>query len=84
MGGLRPRSQSPADLKAVHTGHHYVEKNDIAAAHFADCNRVGTICRRQHLEVFDVEPRLEELKVGLDIIDDQDAGRHCSTPGPRN
>jgi hypothetical protein len=57
MDRLRRGSQSSADLKAVHAGHHHVEKNDIAAAHFANRDRVGTICRRQHLEVFGAQPR---------------------------
>ena len=84
MGGLGRGSQSSADLKAVHTGHHHVEKDEIAAAHFADRDRVGSICRRQHLEVFGAQPRFEQLKIGLDIINHQDASRHCLTPGPRN
>jgi hypothetical protein len=83
VGGFRRSSQSSADLKAVHAGHHHVQKNNIAASHFADRDRVGTICRRQDLEIFDAEPRFEEFEIGLDIIDDQDAGRHCSAPGPR-
>ena len=56
----------------------------IAAAHFADRNCIGAIRRRQHLEIFDAEPRLEELTVGLDVVNHQDASRHCFVPGPRN
>jgi hypothetical protein len=84
MGGLGRGSQSPADLEAVHARHHHVQKNDIAAARFADRDRVRTVCRRQHLKIFGAEPRFEQLEIWADVVDDEDASRHCSPPGPRN
>src|SRR5271157_4567441 len=32
MRGLRPGSQTSTNFKTVHAGHHYIEKNNIAAA----------------------------------------------------
>src|SRR5271156_1306972 len=83
MGGVRRGSQSSANLETVYPGHLHVEKNDVAPALFADGDRVGPVGRRQHLEIFEAQSRLEQFAVGPDIIDDQHASCHSVDPGPR-
>src|ERR1700722_6410160 len=83
MSGFRCGSQSPTNLETVHTRHFHIEQNDVAPALFADRDRVRTVGRSEHLEIFEAQSRLEQFEVGPDVIDDQHTGGHPVTPGPR-
>src|ERR1700692_4260236 len=83
MSGVWRGSQPSANLETVHVRHSHIEQNDVASALFADGARLGSVGRRQHLEIFEAQSRLEQFAVGPDIIDDQHASRHSGDPGPR-
>ena len=55
MSGFRRGSEAPANLETVHAGHLHVEKDDVASALFANRDRIRTVGRRQHLEIFNAE-----------------------------
>src|SRR5277367_3834686 len=83
MSGVRRGSQSSANLETVHVRHSHIEQNDVASTLFADGDSIGAVGRRQHLEIFEAQSRLEQFAVGPDIIDDQHSSRHPVSPGPR-
>ena len=43
--------EPPADLEAVHAGHHDVEQDDVAQALLAERQRVGPVHRGEHVEI---------------------------------
>src|SRR5580693_1713600 len=83
MSGVRRGSKPSANLETVHARHLDVEKNDVASALLADGERIGSVGRRQHLEIFEAQSRLEQFAVGPDVVNDQHASRHSVAPGPR-
>ena len=68
----------PARLEAVHAGHHHVEQNDVDALARQHVERLLAAIGGQHLEVLGLKPGFEQLHVGQNIIDDEDAGSHGS------
>ena len=40
------------------------------------CERLGPAPRGAHLEIFGRQPRLEQLHVGVDVVDHEHAGGH--------
>ena len=68
-----------ADFKAIHARHHDVEQDDVAQALGADRQRLGAIGGRKHFEILGAQARFEELDVGEDVINDQNARGH--SPG---
>ena len=75
--GRRIGLQPAADLEAVHVGHHHVEQHDVDLAVLAGLERVGAVGGGQHLEIFGEQPDFEQLHIGRDVVDDEDAGGHC-------
>ena len=55
MSGFRRGSEAPANFETVHARHLHVEKDDVASALFADRDRIRTVGRRQHLEIFECQ-----------------------------
>src|ERR1700734_378526 len=83
MGGVRRGTQSSTNLETVHVRYSHIEENDVASALLADGDRIGPVGRRQHLEIFEAQSRLEQFAVGPDVVNDQHASRHSVAPGPR-
>ncbi len=71
--------QPAADLEAVHARHHDVEQDDVAQPLLADRDRVRAVGRGEDVEIFRGEARLEQLDVGKDVVDDEDARGHRFT-----
>ncbi len=67
-----------AHLEAVHVRHHHVEQHEIAFGALADRERVLAAGGGDDVEIFGREPGLEQLHIGGDVVDDQNAGRHDS------
>ena len=78
VGGARIGLQPPADLEAVHARHHHVEQDDVALAARADLERLRPVDRGHHLEILGRQPRFEQLDVGDDVVDDENAGGHLA------
>ena len=76
--GRRIAFQPPADLEAVHVGHHHVEQHDIDLAVLAGLDGVGPVGRSQHLEIFGKQPNLEQPHIGRNVVDDEDARGHVA------
>src|SRR4029079_12501645 len=72
--------QLTADLEAVHAGHHHVEEDDVAKAAAAHVERLGAAISGDDLEILGRQPRLEQLDVGNDVVDDKDARGHSKAP----
>ena len=70
--GLEPA----AHFEPVHVRHHHVEQDEIAFGAFADRQRLRAAHRRDDVEIFRRQPRLEQLDVGGDIVNDENAGGH--------
>ncbi len=51
MRGQRRVLEPPADLEAVHAGHHDVEQDDVAQALLAERQRVGPVHRGDDVEI---------------------------------
>ena len=80
MRGRRIALQPPADLETVHVGHHHVEQHDVDLAVLAGLQRVGAVAGGQHLEIFGEQPDLEQLHIGRNVVDDEDACGHQASP----
>ena len=76
LGG-RVLLDPPAHLDAVDPRHHHVEQHDVGAGALHRLQRVGTIHGGDDLEIFGRELRLEQPDIGEDVVDDEDACRHC-------
>ncbi len=74
------RFQPAADLEAVHARHHHVEQDDVGAFARANMQRLRTAPRGPHLEIFGRQPRLEQLHVGVDVVNHKHAGGHDLLP----
>ena len=74
--GLQP----PAHFEPVHVGHHHVEQDEVAFGALADRQRLGAAHGRDHVEIFGRQPRLEQLDVGGDVVNDENAGGHSRDP----
>ena len=70
--GLEPA----ANLEPVHAGHHHVEQDDVSSLARADLERLRTAARRAHFEILGREPRFEQLEIGRDIVDHENASSH--------
>ena len=70
--GLEPA----AGLEAVHAGHHDVEQDDVDALALADVERFLAAAGRENVEVLGREPRLEQLHVRQDVVDDKNSRGH--------
>jgi hypothetical protein len=79
----RLRFEPAADLEAVHPRHHHVEQHHVGTLARADMQRLGTAARRAHLKIFSREPRFEQLHIGIDIDDDENACGHGLATVPR-
>ena len=80
MVGRRVGLQPPADFEAVHVGHHHVEQDEIAFGALADRQRLLAAHRRDDVEIFGRQPRFQQLDVGGNIVDDENAGGHSLVP----
>lgn len=76
MGRRRRGLESAAGLETVHAVHHHVQQDEIAQALLADGNGIGTVGRRDDVEIFRRELHLEKLHVRGHVVDDQDASGH--------
>jgi hypothetical protein len=61
-----------AGLEAIHTRHHHIEQHDIHALAQADLQRLPRAPRRARLEILGGEARLEQLPIGVDVVDHED------------
>jgi hypothetical protein len=68
--------QPAANLKAVHARHHDVEQHDVARALLADRQRIRAVHGCEHVEIFGRQLGLEQFDVRMDVVDDENAGRH--------
>ena len=73
--GLEPA----ADLEAVHVRHHDVEQHDVAFGALAERQRLGAVIGRRDVEIFGRQPRLQQLHVGRNVVDDKNARGHRCT-----
>ena len=69
-------AQAAQQPEAVHAGHHHIEQDDVAGAVGADFQRARAVACGDDLIIFRREPRIEQLHVEREIVDDQDAGGH--------
>ena len=67
---------APADLEPVHAGHHDVEQHDVDPLGLQAGRAPPAAVGRQHLEVLGRQAGLEQLDVGEDVVDDENAGGH--------
>jgi hypothetical protein len=64
---LRRRQTS----KPSHAGHHHVEQHHIGPLTRADVQRFRAAMSRTHLEIVGGKARLEQLDVGVGVVDDE-------------
>ena len=57
-------------------GHHHVEQDEVAFGALADGQSLGAAHRRDDVEIFGRQPRFEQLDVGRNIVDDENASGH--------
>ena len=69
--GVRP--QALEHLEAVHLRHHDVEEHEIDRARREDLERRASVDGGLDLVAQRLEPPGEEVAVGLDVVDDQEA-----------
>ena len=78
--GCRIALETPANLEAVHVRHHHVEQHDIDLGVLAGLYRVGAVERGEHLEILSQEPGFEQLHIGGNVVDDENACSHQASP----
>ena len=76
MVGGGVRLELLADLEAVHVRHHHIEQDDVAFGALGDRQRFRAAIGGGDIEIFRGQPRFEQLNVGRDVIDNEDAGGH--------
>ena len=76
MRGRRIAFQPAADLEAVHVRHHDIEQDNVDLAVLAGLDGIGPVQGGQHLEILGQQPHFEELHIGGDVVDDEDARCH--------
>jgi hypothetical protein len=62
--------------QTVDVRHHHVKQNDVAFRAFTDFESLHSAICRHHVEVFGGQPRFEQLYVGENIVNDQNARGH--------
>ncbi len=72
----------PADLETVEARHHDVEQNDVDALARADIQGSLAGRGRYDLEVFRLEPGLQQPDIGENVVDNEDPGRHIKLSTP--
>ena len=80
MRGAGVGLQRGADLEAGHVRHHHVEQHEIDALAKRDVERLAAAQRGADVEVFRLQPRLEQAHIGGDVIDDKDSRSHFAAP----
>ncbi len=65
-----------ADFEPVETRHHHVEQHDVAFGAFAGRQRLGAAIGGRHVEILGGQPRLEQLHVRGNIVNDKDSCGH--------
>src|SRR5918994_2515430 len=80
MMGRRIGLELAADLEAVQSRHHDVEQHHVALPALTDCQRVAAVPGGENVEIFRRKPSIEQLDVGSDVVDDEDACGHCRSP----
>ncbi len=80
MHGQRIGLEPAANLEAVHARHHHVEQDDVAAALARDLNGLDAVRRRDDVEIFGGETRLEQFYVGENVVHHEHARGHWSWP----
>ena len=78
MGGGGVGLQPAADLEAVHARHHHVAEDDVEGSAGAQAQGVVPVEGGADVEIFGRQTRFEQLHVGEEVVDDQDARRHGS------
>jgi hypothetical protein len=79
MRRLRSGLERAADFEAVHLRHHHVENDEVYALAPGDFDGLAAAKRRADLEILRRQPRLQQLDVRQNIVDDQDTRRHPSS-----
>jgi hypothetical protein len=54
-----------------------IKQNNVAFAAGAKCQGIGAVRRGQNLKIFGAEPRLDQLEIGDEIVDDQNQCGHA-------
>src|SRR5262249_12781836 len=67
------------NLEAIHARHHDVEQHHVDGARAQQGKGALAAARGHDLEVLGGEPSLEQLEVGEDVVNDQNAGSHWGT-----
>ena len=61
-------------------GHHDVEQHHVAFRALADRQRIAAVHGGEDVEIFSRKPGIEQLDVGGDVVDDEDACGHRRSP----
>ncbi len=80
VGRPRVGFQPLADFETIHFRHHDVEQDHIHLGAITDIERIAAVARGQNVEILRHQPRFEQLHVGGNIVDDQNARSHVRLP----
>ena len=70
----RVRLEPPADLDAVELRHHDIEQDEVGPLLARHRQRLFAVAGVQHLIAARLQPRRQDVAIGLVIVGDQDAG----------
>ena len=76
MHGLGIGFQPLTDLEAIHARHHDVEKDEVDLGASAEIETGKTVGGCEHVEIFGQQAGFEQLYVGGNVVDDQNASCH--------
>jgi len=68
--------QPAANLEPVHARHHHVKQDDVARSWAQIDKASGPLVARSTSKIFCAQPRLEQLDVGQNVVDDQNTRGH--------
>ncbi len=74
--GLGRALDEAAHLEAVHARHHHVEQHHVDALELHQLEGLRPRIGREHIEVLGREPRLQQLDVGKDVVNDEYTACH--------
>jgi hypothetical protein len=63
-----------ADLEPVHARHHHVEQNHVGPFGLGHGDAGGAVAGAQHLVILGLQLGFQQADIGLDVVNDQDAG----------
>ncbi len=76
--------ETAANLEPVHIRHHHIEQHDVAFAALANLDGFRAAARGDDIKVFRRKPGFQQLHIGRNVVNNENARGHNPTPSVPN